>query len=82
MITHEDIWRGIDRLAEKSNLTSSGLAVRAGLDKTSFNPSKRTSRDGRPKWPSMETLAKILDATDTSLSEFVELMKDGDGPPI
>ena len=46
MFTHEQIWRGIDRLAAHAQTSPSGLARRAGLDSTTFNPSKRFSRDG------------------------------------
>ena len=53
MLTHAQIWSGIDRLAHRAGLTPSGLARRAGLDPTTFNPSKRTSADGaKPRWPS------------------------------
>ena len=53
MLTHAQIWSGIDRLAHRAGLTPSGLARRAGLDPTTFNPSKRFSRDGeKPRWPS------------------------------
>ncbi len=38
---HKDIWRGLDQLAAHHGLSASGLARRAGLDPTSFNPSKR-----------------------------------------
>ena len=53
MLTHTQIWRAIDRLAESRGLSPSGLARRAGLDPTTFNPSKRISADGTmPRWPS------------------------------
>jgi phage repressor protein C with HTH and peptisase S24 domain len=52
----------------------SGLARRAGLDSTAFNKSKRLSSDGRPRWPSTESLAKIIEATGSSLNEFIALI--------
>ena len=60
---HDDIWRALDTLAAEYGLSSSGLAKRAGLDATTFNPSKRRMPDGRPRWPGTESLAKVLDAT-------------------
>jgi phage repressor protein C with HTH and peptisase S24 domain len=72
--THKQIWRGLDRLAEKHGLSASGLARRAGLDATAFNFSKRVTREGRPRWPGTETLAKVLTATGESLEDFVPLM--------
>ena len=58
-----------------TRLSASGLAKRAGLDSTAFNKSKRSSADGRPRWPSTESLAKIIEATNSSLDEFFELVQ-------
>ena len=74
MLSHERIWSAIDHLAHRHGLTASGLARRAGLDATSFNRSKRVAPDGRKRWPSTESLAKILAATGASLDEFVHLV--------
>jgi phage repressor protein C with HTH and peptisase S24 domain len=71
---HEDIWRALDTLAAENGLSASGLAKRAGLDATTFNPSKRCMPDGRPRWPSTESLAKVLDATGASLEAFSSLV--------
>lgn len=76
MLTHKAIWRGIDLLAERNRLSASGLAKRAGLDPTTFNKSKRTTKLGKPRWPSTESLSKILDATTTSMADFVGLLDD------
>jgi phage repressor protein C with HTH and peptisase S24 domain len=75
MLSHESVWTAIDALAERHSLSVSGLAKRAGLDSTAFNKSKRLSADGRPRWPSTESLAKIIDATNSSLDEFFELLR-------
>jgi len=77
VLSHARIWQAIDRLAERHKLTTSALARRAGLDATTFNKSKRASPDGRPRWPSTESLAKILDATQTRMEAFFDLMEDG-----
>jgi len=71
---HEDIWRALDTLAAENGLSASGLAKRSGLDPTTFNPSKRTMPDGRPRWPSTESVAKVLDATGASLEAFTALV--------
>jgi phage repressor protein C with HTH and peptisase S24 domain len=82
MLTHTAIWRGIDLLAERNRWSASGLAKRAGLDPTTFNKSKRTTKQGKSRWPSTESVSKILDATGTSMAEFVALIDEGsDGPP-
>jgi phage repressor protein C with HTH and peptisase S24 domain len=70
MLAHQEVWSAIDALAERNGLSPSGLARRAGLDPTTFNKSKRFAPDGRPRWPSTESIAKILSATDTSVQDF------------
>lgn len=81
MLTHEQIWRGVDRLALRNGLSPSGLAKRAGLDPTTFNKSKRVTQDGKQRWPGTESLSKILEATQTSMAEFVTLIEETPGPP-
>jgi len=76
MFTHQEIWAAIDGLAHKNTLSTSGLAKKAGLDPTSFNKSKRFSKEGKPRWPSTESISKILFATDTQMVEFMEAIKD------
>ncbi|WP_163270593.1 S24 family peptidase [Chelativorans alearense] len=80
MLSHEKVWSAIDALAARYALSASGLARKAGLDSTAFNRSKRYSADGRPRWPSTESLAKVMDATGASLDEFMALV-EGDGTP-
>ncbi|WP_099867890.1 S24 family peptidase [Pararhizobium haloflavum] len=75
MLSHDRIWAAIDALAEKHQLSPSGLARRAGLDPTAFNKSKRQASDGRSRWPSTESLAKVLGATGASLDDFMALVR-------
>lgn len=77
MLRHSDIWQAIDRLAREYGLSASGLARRAGLDPTTFNKSKRVTREGKLRWPSTESIAKILAATGASLGEFVSYVGEG-----
>ena len=85
-LSHAKLWNAVDALARREGLSPSGLARRAGLDATSFNPSKRfgpTSASGeppRPRWPSTESLTQVLDATRLTLGEFAALAED-DAPP-
>ena len=80
LLTHEQIWSALDRLAAHAGLSPSGLARSAGLDPTTFNKSKRITADGRERWPSTESLAKALAATNASIETFVQLIGDG-APP-
>lgn len=79
MFTHRQIWQAIDTLAERHRTSPSGLARLAGLDATTFNRSKRTGPDGRERWPSTESIAKILAATRVSFEEFAGYVGNVDG---
>jgi phage repressor protein C with HTH and peptisase S24 domain len=79
VLTHAQIWSALDRLAERAGLSASALAKRAGLDPTTFNRSKRITADGRPRWPSTESVSKALAATGTSFDVFVNLITDKNG---
>ncbi|HEX6867062.1 MAG TPA: helix-turn-helix transcriptional regulator [Caulobacteraceae bacterium] len=80
-LDHQEIWAAIDKLAARLGTSPSGLARLAGLDPTSFNRSKRAGveGEGRPRWLSTESLAKVLTATGVSFAEFAKLA-EGDGP--
>src|SRR3954469_19490770 len=78
MLTHAQIWNALDKLAARAGLSPSGLAKRAGLDPTTFNKSKRITPEGRERWPSTESVAKSLAATNTTIDAFVQLI--GDSP--
>ena len=71
MLSHRDIWDAIDAIAERHGLSVSGLARLAGLDATAFNKTKRVSKDGRERWPSTESVAKILEATNETFDAFL-----------
>src|SRR5580693_6012784 len=75
-LTHGQVWAALDRLAERAGMSPSGLARRAGLDPTTFNKSKRITADGRERWPSTESVAKALAATNSSIDSFVQLIGD------
>ena len=75
MLSHDQIWGAIDALAARYDLSASGLAKKAGLDATTFNRSKRVGPDGRERWPSTESVAKALAATETSMDTFVQLIE-------
>lgn len=71
MLSHRAIWDGIDALARRHGHSVSALAKLAGLDATAFNVSKRVSKDGRERWPSTESISKILEATGEGFDSFL-----------
>ncbi|WAC59147.1 S24 family peptidase [Brevundimonas sp. SL130] len=77
-LSHAKLWKAVDALARREGLSPSGLARRAGLDATSFNPSKRFGAGDppRPRWPSTESMTLILQATGVSLAQFAALADD------
>lgn len=83
MLSHKQIWTAIDALAARYGMSPSGLARKSGLDATTFNPSKRIADDGKKRWPSTESVSKVLAATGASLDEFVSLIvpKAKQAPP-
>lgn len=82
-LSHAQLWKAIDGLARQEGMTVSALARRAGLDATSFNPSKRfgPGEPPRPRWPSTESLTRILSVTGLSLGEFAALARDAGERP-
>jgi phage repressor protein C with HTH and peptisase S24 domain len=74
MLSHPQVWAAIDRLAARYGYSASGLAKKSGLDPTSFNKSKRVTPEGRPRWPSTESIAKVLAATGATVEEFMSLL--------
>jgi len=82
-LSHAKLWKAVDNLARREGLTPSGLARRAGLDATSFNPSKRFGAGDppRPRWPSTESMTLILQATGISLADFAALAEDAPERP-
>jgi len=77
-MNHYQIWNAIELFAHDHGMSCSGLAKRSGLDPTTFNKSKRASVFGQPRWPSTETISKILSATNSSPQDFFKYIKDSD----
>lgn len=73
-MTHEDIWNAIERFASEHKMSCSGLAKCSGLDPTTFNRSKRWSKEGKPRWPSMHSLSKILASTGARMDDFAKFI--------
>ena len=82
MLTHNQIWTALDRLAARAKLSPSGLAKKSGLDPTTFNKSKRITPEGRARWPSTESVAKALAATNTKVDTFMMLLSETGKPAI
>lgn len=79
-LSHTEIWTAIDALARRFDMSPSAMAKMAGLDPTAFNRSKRGEGDSRPRWPSTESLAKVLEATGVGFSEFAALTERAPRP--
>ena len=76
MITSFQTWHAFDKLAMENNVTVSGLARRSGLDATTFNKSKRVFSSGKARWPSMCTVAKVLNALNMTMDDFAHLFQE------
>ena len=84
MLTHGEIWGAIDRLALKLSISPARLARDAGLDATSFNKSKRVTPAGKPRWPSTESISKVLKTVNMDFEDFACMAKNkgATGPAI
>lgn len=81
-MNHQQIWQAIEKFARANNMSCSGLARRGGLDPTTFNKSKRWTKDGKPRWPSTHSLAKILECTGRNIKDFVAFLERDRAPEI
>ena len=79
MLSHKQIWGAIEALAARYGHSPSGLARAAGLDATTFNKSKRLGPQGRLRWPSTESIAKILQVTGASVEDFAAFVSRSGG---
>ncbi len=79
---YEQVWDAVDKLARAHGLSPSGLAKKAGLDATTFNKSKRIRPDGKKRWPSLDSINKILDACNVTFEQFYSLIDKGLTPEM
>lgn len=84
MIKHAEVWAALDKVARINSMSPSGLARRSGLDPTTFNKSKRISANGKERWPSTESVSKVLRLVSMSFEDFAALANNalGQGPAI
>ena len=75
---YENVWDAVDNLAKKHGLSPSGLAKLAGLDATTFNKSKRIRPDGKKRWPSLDSINKLLEIFNLSFEQFYALSSSED----
>ncbi|MDR1476627.1 MAG: hypothetical protein LBI17_00685 [Rickettsiales bacterium] len=72
---HMKIWRTIDKIAYINGISVSALAKRAGLDATAFNKSKRFYPSGKFRWPSTESICKVLRASNMNWEQFTRYLE-------
>lgn len=77
---YEQVWEAVDKLARINGLSPSGLAKKAGLDATTFNKSKRIRPDGKRRWPSLDSINKIIEVCNITFDEFYHLVETGTEP--
>lgn len=74
-MTHSQVWQAIEEFAHERGFSCSGLARRSGLNATTFNKSKRFSASGRPRWVSLESIAKVIDFANVSATDFFKYVE-------
>lgn len=70
---YEQVWDAVDKLASINGLSPSGLAKKAGLDATTFNKSKRIRPDGKKRWPSLDSINKLLETCNVTFEQLYSL---------
>ncbi|WP_407666769.1 PilZ domain-containing protein [Microvirga roseola] len=75
MYTHKQVWAAFETIAKRCGMSLSALSKEAGLDPTSFNPSKRYGPNGRQRWPSTETLVRVLHVANLDMRAFAEILE-------
>ncbi|MGN0929217.1 MAG: hypothetical protein ACI4N3_01090 [Alphaproteobacteria bacterium] len=75
---HYKIWRSIDKIAYINGMSVSSLAKKAGLDATAFNKSKRFYPTGKFRWPSTESICKVLRVMNINWQEFSKLLQEAE----
>lgn len=73
---YEQVWNAVDKLAKVQGLSASGLAKKAGLDATTFNKSKRIRPDGKKRWPSLDSINKIIEVSGISFEQFYNMIEN------
>lgn len=74
MITHNDLWRAIDDMADYKHMSCSKMARSGGLDATTFNKSKRYGKYGKPRWMSIKSLVKVLNSFGAKMGDFANFV--------
>ncbi len=75
---HKKIWQVIDMIAYINGISVSALARRAGLDSTAFNRSKRKYPSGKYRWPSSESICRVLKVTGMDWGRFCRYMEEAE----
>ncbi len=75
---HKKIWNVIDKIAYINGISVSALAKRAGLDSTAFNKSKRYYPSGKCRWPSSESICKVLKVMNIDWKAFSKYISEAD----
>ncbi|MBD5398205.1 helix-turn-helix transcriptional regulator [bacterium] len=75
---HYKIWRSIDKIAYVHGMSVSSLAKKAGLDSTAFNKSKRFYPTGKFRWPSTESICKVLRVMNINWQEFSRYLQEAE----
>jgi transcriptional regulator with XRE-family HTH domain len=66
-----NLWDSIDKIAEQEKVSLPRLALKAGLDQSTFSHARR-----KRNWMSLKTLARVLNAHDYSLREWALLVDE------
>lgn len=72
---HKQLWLAVDKMAAKKGLSLTQLAISAGVSPSALCKSHRVKKtSGAEHFPSMETINKLMNVTNTEIDELVKMM--------
>ena len=70
MLSSQAVWKSMDVVAQRKGVSLPRLALMSDLDQAVFSNARRNRN-----WMSLMTLAKVLNATEISVSEWAKIVE-------
>lgn len=68
--THAAIWAAIDELIARKGMPTADVSRAAMGHRRAFKPSCRKDASGKPIWPGMQSVSRVLSTLNVSFLEF------------
>ena len=71
----QQLWGAVEAIAHSRKMSLSKLARSCGFDATAFNKSKRAYPSGKLRWPSTESVVKVIKRVRMGWGDFLKMVK-------